>query len=286
MTKIHFKTVKYLIQNKEWDYFKFVIIGLDRFHHAFWKFYDKKHPKYEQGNKFEEEMRKYYSYLDKEIGEILEILNEDTIVMIVSDHGAKAMKGLICVNMVLEKLGLLKFKTKPQPRTRIGDADIDWNNTYAWGWGGYYARIFLNLEGRETNGIIKKEDYDIMREKIAEKIRSIKDPNGKAMETKVYKPEDLYEIIRGDAPDLMVYFDDLNWRSAGTVGYDSMYLDENDIGPDDAVHDWYGVYIIFDPKKKIGKDLGVRSILDIAPSSLNILGLEVPFDLEGKIIEY
>jgi len=106
------------------------------------------------------------------------------------------------------------------------------------------------------------------------------------MNTKVYKPEELYEIIRGDAPDLMVYFDDLNWRSAGTVGYNSMYLNENDTGPDDAVHDWYGVYIIFDPKKKIGKDLGVRSILDIAPSSLNILGLEVPFDLEGKIIEY
>ncbi len=286
MTEIHFKTVKYLIQNKEWDYFKFVIIGLDRFHHAFWKFYDKKHPKYEQGNKFEEEMRKYYSYLDKEIGEILDVLNEDTVVMIVSDHGAKAMKGLICVNMALEKLGLLKFKTKPQPRTRIGDADIDWNNTYAWGWGGYYARIFLNLEGRELNGIIKEEDYEKMRDKIAEKLKSIKDANGEPMNTKVYKPEELYEIIRGDAPDLMVYFDDLNWRSAGTVGYDSMYLDENDIGPDDAVHDWYGVYIIFDPKKKIGKDLGVRSILDIAPSSLNILGLEVPFDLEGKIIEY
>ena len=286
MTKIHFKTVKYLIQNKEWDYFKFVIIGLDRFHHAFWKFYDKKHPKYEQGNKFEEEMRKYYSYLDKEIGEILDVLNEDTVVMIVSDHGAKAMKGLICVNMALEKLGLLKFKTKPQPRTRIGEADIDWNNTYAWGWGGYYARIFLNLEGRELNGIIKEKDYEKIRDEIAEKLKSIKDANGEPMNTKVYKPEELYEIIRGDAPDLMVYFDDLNWRSAGTVGYDSMYLDENDTGPDDAVHDWYGVYIIFDPKKKIGKDLGVRSILDIAPSSLNILGLEVPFDLEGKIIEY
>jgi predicted AlkP superfamily phosphohydrolase/phosphomutase len=286
MTEIHFKTVKYLIQNKEWDYFKFVIIGLDRFHHAFWKFYDKEHPKYKRDNPFEEEMKKYYSYLDKEIGEILKILDDDTIVMIVSDHGAKAMKGLICVNMALEKLGLLKFKTKPQPRTRIGDADIDWNNTYAWGWGGYYARIFLNLEGREPNGIIKEEHFENIRDEIAEKLKSIKDANGEPMNTKVYKPEELYEIIRGDAPDLMVYFDDLNWRSAGTVGYNSMYLDENDTGPDDAVHDWYGVYIIFDPKRKIGKNLGVKSILDIAPSSLNILGVKVPFDMEGKIIEF
>ena len=38
MSEIQFNTVKYLIQNKEWDYFNFVIIGLDRFHHAFWKY--------------------------------------------------------------------------------------------------------------------------------------------------------------------------------------------------------------------------------------------------------
>lgn len=286
MSKIHFKTVKYLMENKEWDYFKFVIIGLDRFHHAFWKYFDKEHHKYEPGNRFEFEMKKYYHYLDSKIGELLDKLDDDTIIMIVSDHGAKAMKGLICVNMVLENMGFLRFNTKPKPRTRIGEADIDWKNTYAWGWGGYYARIFLNLKGREPNGIIEEEDYEKMRDKISEKLKSIKDKNGNPMNTKVYKPEQLYEIIRGDVPDLIVYFDDLNWRSAGTVGYDSMYLDENDTGPDDAVHDWYGVYIIFDPKRKIGKNLGVKSILDIAPTSLNILRIEIPFDMEGNAIKF
>ena len=75
------------------------------------------------------------------------------------------------------------------------------------------------------------------------------------MNTKIYKPEELYNVIKGDAPDLLVYFDDLSWRSAGTVGYDSMYLNENDTGPDDAVHDYFGIFIINDPKKKIGKKL-------------------------------
>ena len=286
MSKIQFKTIKFLMQNKEWDYFKFVIIGLDRFHHAFWKYYDKEHQKYEPDNPFEFEMKKYYKYLDKEVGELLEILDDDTIIMIVSDHGAKAMKGLICVNMALEELGLLKFKTKPRPKTRIEEADIDWENTYAWGWGGYYARIFLNLKGREQNGIIEKEDYEKIRDEIIDKIKAIKDHKGNQMNTKIYRPEDIFEIIRGDVPDLIVYFDDLNWRSAGTVGYDSMYLDENDTGPDDAVHDWYGVYLIYDPKKKIGKNLGVKSILDIAPTSLNILGIDIPFDMEGQIIKF
>ena len=286
MTKIQFKTVKYLMKNKDWDYFKFVIIGLDRFHHAFWKYYDKKHNKYEPGNKFEDEMRKYYKYLDQEVGEILELIDENTITMVVSDHGAKAMKGLVCVNMALEELGLLKFKTKPKPRTRLLNAEIDWDNTYAWGWGGYYARIFLNVEGREPHGIIKKEDYEKTRDEVIKKLKSIKDDNGNSMNTIVYKPEDLYEVMNGNPPDLIVYFDNLNWRSAGTVGYDSMYLDENDTGPDDAVHDWFGVYVIFDPLKKLGKNLGTKSILDIAPTSLKILGFEIPKDMEGNVINF
>ncbi|HDZ17023.1 hypothetical protein LCGC14_0807530 [marine sediment metagenome] len=286
MTEIQFRTIKYLMKTKEWDYFNFVIIGLDRFHHAFWKFYDKSHQLYVPGNKFEFEMRNYYRYLDEKVGEILENIDENTLVMVVSDHGAKSMKGLICVNMALEKLGLLNFKKKPEFGTLINDAEVDWSKTYAWGWGGYYARIFLNVEGREAGGIIKKKDYDEIRDQVANKIKTITDNKGNPMNTKVYKPEELYPIIRGDAPDLLVYFDDLNWRSAGTVGYESMYLMENDIGPDDAVHDYHGIFIIYDPKKKIGKDLGTRSILDIAPTSLKLLGIKIPNDMEGNNIEF
>ncbi|MFX0186818.1 MAG: alkaline phosphatase family protein [Candidatus Hodarchaeota archaeon] len=286
MTNIQFKTIKYLIKNKEWDYCQFVIIGLDRLHHGFWKFYDKSHHKYESGNIFESAIKNYYRKLDKEIGEILDLLDKDTIIFIISDHGAKAMKGCICVNMALEKLGLLKFKKKHEPGTRLLNADIDWQNTYAWGWGGYYARIFLNLKGREKMGIIEQKDYENWREKISKLLKEIPDNNGNPMKTKVFKPERLYSKIRGDAPDLMVYFDDLNWRSAGTVGYDSMYLDENDTGPDDAVHDYYGIFIIYDPKKKIGKQLEPRNILDIAPTVLNIFGIAIPRDTEGKLIDF
>ena len=287
MTKIHFNTVKYLIKTKEWNYCHFVIIGLDRLHHAFWKYYDKSHHKYEPGNMFESAIKNFYKFLDKQVGEILELIDEkNTTIMIVSDHGAKAMKGCLCVNMALEKLGLLKFKNNPKPRTRLEDAEIDWGKTYAWGWGGYYARIFLNIKGREPNGIIKPEEYEKWREKIANLLKNVKDDKGNSMDTKVFKPEELYDTIRGDAPDLMVYFDDLNWRSAGTVGYDTMYLDENDTGPDDAVHDYYGIFIIYDPKRKISKKLPTQNILDIAPTALNILGVDIPKDLEGKIIEF
>ena len=286
LTKMHFKVLKYLIRNKKWDFCQFVIIGLDRFHHAFWKYYDKSHHKFEPGNVFETAMKNFYKFLDKEIGEVLDLLDEDTIVFVVSDHGAKAMKGCICVNMALEKLGLLVFKERPLPGTRLKDELIDWNKTYAWGWGGYYARIFLNVKGREKFGIIEPSEYENYRRAITEKLKTIPDNLGNAMKTKIFKPEDLYENVRGDAPDLIVYFDDLNWRSAGTIGYKSMYLDENDTGPDDAVHDYHGIFIIYDPLIEKGKKLETKNILDIAPTILNIFGINIPEDLEGKIIEF
>lgn len=286
MSEIQFETVKYLMKNKEWNLFLFVVIGLDRMHHAFWKYYDKDHQKYEKSNLYEFEMRKYYQYLDTKVGEIIALLNKETPIMIVSDHGAKAMKGCISINMALESLGLLKFKNNAIPGTRFEDANIDWKETYAWGWGGYEARIFLNVKGREAEGIIEERDYNEMRQQIAEKIKSIKDNKGNLMNTKVYKPEELYQTIIGDPPDLIVYFDDLNWRSVGTVGYDSPYLMENDTGPDDAVHDYFGVYIMHNPKNKIGKNLGIKDILDITPTILNIFGIKKDENMKGKVINF
>jgi len=231
-------------------------------------------------------MKNFYKYLDKEIGEVLGLVNSNTTVFVVSDHGAKAMKGSLCVNMALEKLGLLKFREVHLPSTKLKDVKIDWSNTYAWGWGGHYARIFLNVKDREKFGIIDSEDYEMWQDKVAELIKSIPDDEGNPMNTRVFKPQDLFEIVRGDAPDLLVYFDDLKWRSAGMVGYKSMYLNENETGPDEAAHDYNGVFIIYDTSKKKSGKLEEKNILDIAPTILKIFGITIPEDLEGKCIEY
>ncbi|MBS7270054.1 MAG: alkaline phosphatase family protein, partial [Candidatus Freyarchaeota archaeon] len=114
MTKQHFQVIKYLIQKGDWTLFAFVEIGLDRIHHAFWKFFDKEHPKYVPNNKYENVIREYYKYLDKEIGDLLGLLDNDTIVLVVSDHGAKQMKGAFCINQWLMQEGYLKIKGNPE----------------------------------------------------------------------------------------------------------------------------------------------------------------------------
>ncbi len=282
MTENHFKVIKHLIRTKDWSFFMFVEIGLDRIHHAFWKYFDESHHLYEPGSEFENVVEDYYILLDTKVGELLDLIDDDTVVMVASDHGGKPMKGAFCINTWLEEQGLLRLSTPVERVVRLNDADVDWGKTVAWGWGGYYARIFLNVKGREENGVVDPRDYESTREDIAQRIRSITGPNGEKWNTTVLKPEEAYPECKGDPPDLMVYFDDLYWRSAGTMGHGRLYLLENDTGPDDAVHDKMGLYIYYDPREDLKGRAEDLNILDVAPTLMKALGLKVPEDMEGE----
>ena len=282
MTEKHFKVIKHLIQTKDWNFFMFVEIGLDRIHHAFWKYFDESHHLYEPGSEFENVVEDYYILLDTKVGELLDLIDDDTVVMVASDHGGKPMKGAFCINTWLEEQGLLRLSTPVERVVRLNDADVDWGKTVAWGWGGYYARIFLNVKGREENGVVDPRNYESIREDIAQRIRDITGPNGERWNTTVLKPEEAYPECKGDPPDLMVYFDDLYWRSAGTMGHGRLHLLENDTGPDDAVHDKMGLYIYYDPREDLKGRAEDLNILDVAPTLMKALGLKVPEDMEGE----
>jgi predicted AlkP superfamily phosphohydrolase/phosphomutase len=283
MTEKRFQVLDYLIQNKPWDFFMFVEIGVDRVQHAFWKYMDPEHHLYEKGNPYENVIVDYYKFVDGKIGELLSRIDKDTAVLVISDHGAKRMKGAFCINEWLIKEGDLVIKEKPAVGTNLEKTQVDWPRTKIWGWGGYYARLFLNVEGREPQGMIKPEDYEKEREALIARLKDIRGPEGERWETQVIKPKEYFREVRGDYPDLMVYFDDLYWRSAGTMGYDTLYLPENDTGPDDAVHAQNGMYILYDPRNTISQTKDI-DILDVAPTLLHILGISVPDDMMGRII--
>ena len=96
-------------------------------------------------------------------------------------------------------------------------------------------------------------------------------------------PEEIYDKVNGSKPDMMIYFDNLYWRSAGTVGHNTLYLSENDTGPDDAVHWWDGMFLIYNKKKLTsGKRLDGLSIYDVAPIILDVMSIDVPSDMLGK----
>ena len=284
MTDTHFRVIEHLMTTRPWDFFMFVEIGLDRMHHAFWKYYDKEHPKHEPGNQYENAMLDYYKRLDEHVGRLLKKIDDDTIVVVVSDHGVKGMRGAFCVNEWLIREGYLVLKERPQSVVELEKAAVDWSRTKAWAWGGYYARVFFNVKGREPQGIIDPADFEDERDKLARRLEQITDPSGRRMETRAYKPETLYPVSIGDRPDLMVYFDDLYWRSAGTLGHSDIYLSENDTGPDDAVHSQHGTFILHDHQLKQRGQIADIDIIDIAPTLLKRMNIPIPSSMEGKPI--
>jgi len=282
MTRKHFRVVRHLMTSADWDYFQFVEIGLDRMHHGFWKYHDPAHRQHEPGSPFATAITDYYAYLDDEIGETLELLDQDTVVLVVSDHGAQRLDGGFCVNEWLIREGLLVLKERPSTPTPFSPQLVDWSRTRAWSEGGYYARVFFNVQGREPEGVIRADEYEDFLAEMRTRLESLPDDLGRPMGTLVFRPRDVYREVRNIAPDLIAHFGGLYWRSIGGVGYATLHVQENDTGPDDCNHAQFGTFVLAAPAiAPRGEVAGLR-LLDIAPTLLDLVGIETPATMQGR----
>ena len=281
MTRRRFRAFRQLYAADDYDFAMVVEMGTDRIVHGFWRYFDPSHRLHEPGNPYENAVLDYYRLVDEEVGRTLEQLPGDVSVMVVSDHGAQAMEGAVCVNEWLLQKGYLALKEAPAARSKLRMEAIDWPRTRVWGEGGYYGRIFLNVEGREPEGVIPAGEYEAFRTRLAREIEAIPDEEGNPIGTRVFRPEDIYRTVRGVAPDLIVYFGNLRWRSAGTVGNGTVHIRENDTGPDDANHAQEGVFIW---DRLAGAHPTPLAIYDVAPTVLNHFGIDVPEEMIGQVI--
>jgi len=282
MTERRFRVARRLVKTKPWDFFMLVEMGPDRLHHVFWQHFDPEHPKYQSGNRFETAFQDYYRFLDKEIGSLIEVLPADTVIILMSDHGARRMVGGVCFNEWLAAEGYLRFEQKPDGPTPIAQAAIDWPKTTAWGDGGYYGRLFLNVKGREPQGTVEPSRYEEVRDELVDRLEAMPGPDGDRLGTSVFKPEDVYPEVRGVAPDLIVYFGDLEWRSVGQVGTGEVFTYENDTGPDGANHDRNGVFALAGfPGQPTGRREGLR-LIDVGPTVLSLYGVQALDGTRGR----
>lgn len=282
MTERRFKVARKMIKEKPWDFFMVCEIAPDRLHHVFWQYYDPRHPLYEPGSKYETAFQDYYRFLDREVGSLLELIPDDAVTMLMSDHGARPMMGGLCFNDWLLQEGYLAMSESLSGPMPIKEAPIDWSRTVAWGDGGYYGRLFLNVRGREPQGVVDPARYEETRDELIAKLEAAPGPDGTPLGTKVLKPQDVYPEVRGVAPDLIVYFGDLEWRSVGSVGNPSLYTYENDTGPDGANHDRTGIFAMAGlPGQRTGKVDGLN-LVDVGPTILSIYGIEAPAGAVGR----
>ena len=84
------------------------------------------------------------------------------------------------------------------------------------------------------------------------------------------------------APDLIVHFGALYWRSIGGVGYPVIHVLENDTGPDDCNHAQFGAFILAAPNSPLQGEMEGAQLLDIAPTLLDLAGYEIPASMQGR----
>jgi predicted AlkP superfamily phosphohydrolase/phosphomutase len=278
MTRDHFKLARHLLDTRKWDLFIMVEIGLDRIQHAFWQDMAEDSPYFVAGNKFRDVVFKYYQYLDFEIGLLLKRFDPSTQIIIVSDHGAKTFHGVFHINEWLRREGYLKIKGEPSEQVKLTTDQIDWKRTKVWAEGGYYSRIFFNVNDREPSGILDVADIKTLKSDLAQKLKTIR-VGRKTLKNIVLDPAEIYKKLKGIPPDLMIYLDEFNLRASAAVGCRDLFSTKNDTGPDGANHNYDGIFIINRPLKNQKID-----IYSVTPTIMELMGLNSDPKMTGKSV--
>lgn len=270
MVDQHFAVARWIWEAKSPDFLMMVEIGVDRFHHAFWRHIDPEHPRHEPGNRYANLGRDFYAAIDRQLGRLCALADQETTIMVVSDHGARAMHGGFCINEWLIRRGYLKLVGDPPGPIPLSEARIDWARTKAWAEGGYYGRVFFNVAGREPSGIVDPSDLGPLRAQLSAELEALRDEDGAAVAARVRDPLSTYRQVRGFPPDLMVYFDDLRLRAIGSVGSERLVVQDNDTGPDGCNHAWDGIYIEVGPDRGTSQPRALEEITRTILQSFDI----------------
>jgi predicted AlkP superfamily phosphohydrolase/phosphomutase len=277
----HFAVARAIWTEQRPDFLMMVEMGTDRLHHALWTHLDPTHPEHDPSHPLVRETRDYYAFLDAEIGALLDRTDDDTAILVVSDHGARRMKGAICVNEYLRACGWLVLKNEPREPVPLRAPDVDWSRTRAWAEGGYYARVFLNVRGREPEGIVDPEAVEAEVGALRRDLERMR-VDGLELEVRAHRPRELYRDVRGLAPELLVFFGDLDYRALSLVGTGSLFQERDDRRPDGANHDWNGIFVEAGAGVSARGELQDLSIYDVGPTILALMGVGIPQGWLGR----
>jgi predicted AlkP superfamily phosphohydrolase/phosphomutase len=258
----------------------------DRIQHMFWRFQDPSHPLYDAAlaKKYEDVLPKVYQTMDRILGQVLKFVDDKTVLMVVSDHGFSEFHTAVHMNRWLAGAGYLQFKGEAKPgESNEFFTGVDWSKTRAYAVG--LAGIYLNLEGRERNGIVKTSEASKLSDEIIQKLSELADPaTGKKVVKKVYPKDEIYEGPYVDqAADLVVGFEEgyrFSWQTALGAAPSTVF--------EPNAKRWSGDHCV-DPPYVSGVFLSNRPIntdqpriIDIAATILKLFGIEAPPSMDGR----
>ena len=257
----------------------------DRLQHMFFRHLDPDHPANEgrDNTTHRGAIRALYQQMDDLVGRTIDRLDDDTVLMVMSDHGFKPFRRGVNLNSWLYTHGFLALKNGG-PTGADYFQDVDWSKSkaYAVGFGG----IYINQAGREAQGIVAPGDEtDRLKREISEGLRQLYDDKEQTHPVReVYDSSEAYSgpYVR-EAPDLIVGF-----RPGHRVGWSSVTGGVSEHEIEDNVRPWSGDHNFNPPdvpgmlfvNRKI--DVTNPSIMDLGPTVLDLFGVPVPSYCDGE----
>jgi len=258
----------------------------DSIQHMFWRYLDKSHPAYQatarlaEGDRVLEEL---YQKMDHLVGKVLGQMKEKDCLFIMSDHGFKAFRRGVNLNSWLYLNGYLKLKEGSE-FSEEWFRQVDWGRTKAYALG--LAGIYLNLKGRESQGLVEPgEEAEKLKQELIAKLSGLKDQEkGEIAINRVIDAEKIYAgPYRHNAPDLLVAY-----TQGYRASWDSVTGKVNRIIFEDNKKAWSADHCL-DPNlvpgillSNLKLEAREPSIMDIAPTVMNLFGVKVPTYMNGK----
>lgn len=302
---------------EDYDFVCSVMRSTDFFAHRFWQAMEDNDEKY--GSVLYESYKKADDYL----AELVK--REGVNIIIMSDHGNTSLQKTFFINDWLIKEGYLKLKkelsssasslkkaginkdsvyrtlkklrldwlTRLVPRNikakvpipdalaqNIDSANIDWSQTKVIA--KYAGDLYVNKKSSKPEGIVSDEEASELLEEIEQKLKNLHDEERK-IDVIVHR-NDIYEgNYKALAPDMVILMEKGSYRVASSVGNNKLFV--SGASPNSTSnHTMEGIFFAYGPDIKSGKINGA-AIIDITPTVLSLLGLSVPGEMDGKVLE-
>ena len=275
----------------EWERFRdglffFYVSSTDQDTHMLWRNMDETHPMHGASDvRYSGYIHHLYEEMDKLLGRILPAADDDTLLLVCSDHGFAPFSRQFHLNSWLREQGYLVIKDEATSKEKASVLDIDWAQTAAYGIG--FNGLYINRLGREGQGILGDDEARRLAERIAGELEAIRDPDtGERPVHRAYRKEEVYsgEFSR-EMPELLVGY---------TPGYRS--------SSDSVMGETSGEILNLNPWAWAGDHSMARdlvpgclfsshainaehpSIMDLPTTILEFFGIAKPFGLRGRVL--
>jgi predicted AlkP superfamily phosphohydrolase/phosphomutase len=276
-----------------------VFTATDSVSHMFFRLLDPTHPRYdaELARKYGDAIERTYVKMDEIVGDVMRTMRPDATLIIVSDHGFHSWRKGFNTNTWLVQNGFMTLKNTGAEEKQynldqlFGQGSFfpntDWTHTQAYALG--LGQVYLNLRGREKYGIVEPgPEAERILKALHDQILTVEDPDThQPVIQNAYLGKEIFHGARmAEAPDLEIDFRDgyrTSWQtSLGAVPSGIVVAN---------LKKWSGDHCASDPSDTQGIFFSNRqfasaqpSILDIAPTVLNLLSVGPPAPLDGKAL--